>query len=129
MTPFKFGVVPEHKPGGYPRMSAGPQVNTFVHILVAEAMLKRKLRPDEHVHHRDGDTKNPHWKNLLILDASVHNAVSNRQYWYLKQKFSREDAAWRAYFDVTGETYAEYDARADFQFGALAENPIEGVTE
>jgi hypothetical protein len=99
---FKTGVTPEHKPGGYPRMSCGPQVNKFVHILVAEARLGRKLRPDEHIHHKDGDTKNPHWTNLLVLDSSTHGAVSNRQYWYLKQKYSREDAAWNAYFDITG---------------------------
>ena len=107
MTAFKTGVTPEHKPGGYPRMSCGAQVNKFVHILVAEAMLGRELRSDEHVHHKDGDTKNPHWTNLLVLNAKTHNAVSNRQYWYLKQKYSREEAAWRAYMDVTGKTYEE----------------------
>lgn len=88
-------------------MSCGPQVNKFVHVLVAEAMLGRKLRKDEHVHHKDGNVKNPCWTNLLVIDAKTHNAVSIRQYWYLKQKFSREDAAWRAYFDVTGEMYPE----------------------
>lgn len=84
-------------------MSCGPQYNRFVHILVAEGALGRKLRPDEHVHHKDGNTKNPAHTNLIVLDQSVHNAVSNRQYWYLKQKFSKEDAAWKAYFDVTGK--------------------------
>lgn len=102
MAPFRYGVTPEHKPGGYPRMSCGPQVNKFVHVLVAEARLGRPLKDNEHVHHKDGDTKNPHWTNLLVLKDEIHNAVSNRQYWYLKQKYSREDAAWHAYFDVTG---------------------------
>jgi hypothetical protein len=102
MAPFRFGVRPEHKPGGYPRMSCGPQVDKFVHVLVAEARLGRKLKADEHIHHKDGDVKNPHWSNLLVLDASTHGAVSIRQYWYLKQKYSREDAAYKAYFDVTG---------------------------
>lgn len=111
MPAFKCGVEKEHKPGGYPRMSCGPQRYKFVHVLVAEAMLGRKLRRDEHIHHKDGNVRNPHWTNLLIIDASVHGAVSSRQYWYLKQKFSREEAAWRAYFDVTGETYDEYDNR------------------
>lgn len=99
---FSGGVTPEHKPGGYPRMSCGPQRNKFVHVLVAEGILGRKLRADEHIHHKDGNVKNPHWSNLLVMDATTHNAVSNRQYWYLKQKYSREDAAWEAYFDVTG---------------------------
>jgi hypothetical protein len=92
-------------------MSCGPQVDKFVHVLVAEAMLRRPLRKDEHIHHKDGDTKNPAWGNLLILGAEIHNAISNRQYWYLKQRYSKERAAWWAYFDVTGETYEEYDKR------------------
>ncbi len=111
MAAFKTGVTPEHKPGGYPRMSGGPQVNKFVHILVAEAWLRRPLRKDEHVHHKDGNTRNPVWTNLLILGESVHGAVSVRQYYYLKQKYSAERAAYWAYFDVTGETYAGYDER------------------
>lgn len=110
MPPFRFGVTPEHKPGGYPRMSCGPQVNKFVHVLVAQAKIGRELRPDEHVHHKDGDTKNPHPDNLLVMKDEIHNAVSNRQYWYLKQKFAREDAAWMAFFDITGQTYAEFEA-------------------
>lgn len=111
MPPFKFGVRKEHKTGGYPRMSCGPQYDKFVHVLVAEAMLGRELRRDEHIHHKDGDVRNPKWTNLLIIDRSTHGAVSSRQHWYLKQKLSREEAARRAYFDVTGETYDEYDSR------------------
>lgn len=107
---FKGGVTKEHKPGGYPRMSAGPCRHKFVHILVAQAKLGRPLRKDEHVHHKDGDTKNPHPDNLLVMKDETHNAVSIRQYHYLKLKFSREDAAWRAFFDVTGSTYAEWES-------------------
>lgn len=103
MAAFKTGVTPEHKPGGYPRMSCGPQVNKFVHVLVAEAKLGRPLRADEHVHHIDGDTKNPHPSNLIVIKDAVPNAISIRQYHYLKLKYSREDAAWHAYFDVVGE--------------------------
>lgn len=100
---FKTGVTPEHKPGGYPRMSCGPQVNKFVHVLVVEGMLGRKLLPHETIHHKDGDVKNPHWSNLLVIDVRTHGAVSAKQHWYLKQKYSREEAAWKAYFDVTGK--------------------------
>lgn len=103
MAAFVYGVTAEHKPGGYPRMSAGPQYNKFVHVLVAEAMLGRELRKDEVVHHVDGNTKNPKWSNLRVTDKTTHDAVSNRQYWYLKQLLSREEAAWNAWFDVTGE--------------------------
>lgn len=108
MPPFKGGVC-ELTEGGYPRMSCGPQRKKLVHILVAEGMLGRPLHKDEIVHHKDGNTKNPHWTNLLVLDATTHNAVSNRQYWYLKQKFGREEAAWRAFLEVTGKTYEEWE--------------------
>lgn len=109
MPPFKYGVSEEHKAGGYPRMSCGPCRDIFVHVLVAQGKLGRPLRKNEHVHHKDGDTKNPHPDNLLVIGAEIHNAVSIRQYHYLKQKFAREDAAWKAFFDVTGQTYAEYE--------------------
>jgi hypothetical protein len=107
--PVFSGGVHEHANGGYLRISAGPCRDMLVHILVAEGMLGRKLKPDEHVHHKDGDVKNPHPRNLLILGESVHNAVSNRQYWYLKQKYAREEAAWRAFLDVTGQTYRQWE--------------------
>lgn len=98
---------------GYPRISGGPMRGKYVHIMVAEGMLGRELRKDEVVHHINGDTSNPRWTNLLVIGKETHDAVSRRQYWYLKQKFAREDAAWRAYFDVTGETPKEaWDAQS-----------------
>ena len=109
--------VPKFKHGthihkdAYPRISAGPCRRKLVHTLVAEAMLRRELRKDEHVHHIDGDTKNPRWDNLLILGKDVHDAVSNRQYWYLKQQYAKERAAWCAFFDITGETPEDAKAR------------------
>lgn len=110
MAAFSGGVN-KYTKEGYPRMSAGPCRDKLVHVLVAEGMLGRELRRDEHVHHKDGNEKNPHWTNLLVIGADVHNAVSNRQYWYLKQMYAREEAAWRAFFDVTGQTYSEYEGR------------------
>lgn len=110
MPPFRYGVTEEHKPGGYPRMSCGPQVNKLVHVLVAEGMIGRPLKPNEHVHHKDGNKKNPHWSNLLVLKDEIHNAVSIRQYHYLKLKYAREDAAWHAFLDVTGQTYQQWEA-------------------
>lgn len=124
------GPVPHFKNGthlhgsGYLRIGAGPCRNKMVHILVAEGMLSRELKKDEHVHHIDGDTKNPKWTNLLIIGESVHNAVSNRQYWYLKQKYSQERAAWCAYFDITGETPDEAKRRQEAEIkSAVAFNP------
>ena len=107
MAPFKMKLGTWINEKGYPRMGVGPERGKYVHILIAQAALGRELKKDEHVHHIDGDTLNPKWTNLLVVGKDVHNAVSIRQYWYLKQKYAREDAAWRAYFDVTGETPRE----------------------
>jgi hypothetical protein len=112
MPPFSGGVI-EHGKGGYLRISAGPLRNSYVHIIVAQAKIGRELRRDEHVHHVDGNERNPHPDNLLVLGEDVHNAVSRKQYWYLKQKYSREEAAWAAFFDVTGKTPTEFDASFD----------------
>lgn len=109
MPPFSGGVS-QHSNGGYLKITAGPLRDAFVHVIVAEAKLRRPLRKDEHVHHKDGDVRNPHPDNLIVLGEAVHNAVSRRQYWYLKQKYAREEAAWNAFFDVTGFTPDEYAA-------------------
>lgn len=101
MAAFKGGTS-THSNGGYLKVTAGPCRDMLVHVLIAEGMLGRKLRKDEHVHHKDGNVRNPAWTNLIVLGKDIHNAVSNRQYWYLKQKYSRERAAWQAYFDITG---------------------------
>jgi hypothetical protein len=74
MPPFKHGTM-QHDNGGYPRLTCGPCRRQYVHVLVAEGMLGRKLRKDEHVHHKDGDTRNPHWSNLIVLGKDVHNVL------------------------------------------------------
>lgn len=84
----------------YPVMKAGPLRDCRIHREIAAVMLKRPLRKDE-----DGNKLNFRWTNLIVLGNAIHGAVSARQHWYLKQRYSREDAAWKAYFDVTGETY------------------------
>ena len=53
-----------------------------LHRLIAEAHAGRFLRPDEIVHHRDGDPRNNHWSNLEIMTqadhAKEHNALKER---------------------------------------------------
>jgi hypothetical protein len=92
MAAFKNGTT-HHSNGRYPRMSIGPHRYRYVHILVAEGMLGRELQKNETIHHIDGDESNPKWTNLLVVDVTLHNAVSRRQYWYLKKKYSKEEAA------------------------------------
>jgi len=75
---------------GYRRYSAGPKRYKRVHRDLMEQHLGRPLRRDEHVHHRDENKLNNQehadgmW-NLELLDESTHNAITARQYWYLKK--------------------------------------------
>jgi hypothetical protein len=42
------------------------------HREMCEAKLARRLYPNEHVHHIDGNGKNNQWRNLVILSRSDH---------------------------------------------------------
>ena len=47
------------------------------HRIVAEQMLGRSLRSDEHVHHIDHNPKNNHPSNLEVLSAADHARLHN----------------------------------------------------
>lgn len=67
---LKDGVIVNKTKNGkapYLRISAGPCRGDYVHILVAEAKLGRKLLPGEEVDHLDGNGLNPHWSNLEVV--------------------------------------------------------------
>lgn len=85
---------------GYWRYSAGEYRDRRVHRVLMEKHLGRELRKDEHVHHRDGNKLNNgdhadgQW-NLKVLGESEHNAVSSKQYWFLKTNiWPQEKKAW-----------------------------------
>ncbi|WP_216327464.1 HNH endonuclease [Deinococcus aestuarii] len=46
----------------------------LLHRKVAETMLGRSLLPGEIVHHRDGDSLNNTWDNLLVLPNQRYHA-------------------------------------------------------
>ncbi len=48
----------------------------LVHKLIAEHILERKLHPDEHVHHEDGNGLNNSPDNLDVMFANEHNRLS-----------------------------------------------------
>lgn len=85
---------------GYLAVTAGPQRGKRVHTLVAEAILGRELKPDEEVHHRDGNKLNSDWRNLQVLGKAEHGAVSARQAWYFKTNDIKAKAEWDKYFAV-----------------------------
>jgi len=46
------------------------------HRLVAEEMIGRKLRTDEHVHHINGDRTDNRSENLLVVGSSEHTTIT-----------------------------------------------------
>lgn len=92
MATFKHGTKIDSK--NYLTISAGPLRGKRVHVLVAETMLGRKLRIDETIHHRNLCKLDPSPANLKVLGRADHGAVSNRQRWFLKQKFALEEREW-----------------------------------
>lgn len=61
----------------YLRVSAGPQRDTYLHRLVAEAMLMRPLEPGEAVDHIDGNTMNNHPSNLRVMTMAMNTRLRN----------------------------------------------------
>ena len=103
---FSGGVRVDGK--GYLVIKSGPHRDKRVHIMVAEAMLGRELKPDEDVHHKDGNKLNCHWTNLEVLGKDVHGAVSNRQRWFLKNREEHERKQWEEWIN-TGENRPEVE--------------------
>jgi hypothetical protein len=76
---FKRGEVTRHSAGyllewapNHPRSTGG---RVLQHILVAEAMLGRRLRRDEHVHHRNLVRDDNRPENLIVLNAREHHQL------------------------------------------------------
>lgn len=67
---YKDGYRRGHE-GGYLRVSNGE----YVHRLVMEEYLGRKLRKDEHVHHIDGNVANNLISNLEVVTNSSHRKL------------------------------------------------------
>lgn len=78
----------------YPRVTAGPLRNQYVHRIVAAAMLGRPLTKDEEVHHVDGDRRNFWFTNLLVLGSKDHGWVSAKQAWYMRDHDAKEKKEW-----------------------------------
>lgn len=83
-------------------------------------MIGRKLKPDETVHHIDGNKLNNDWRNLQILTQKDHGAVSSRQRWYFKQHDIKLKKDWDEYFE---------EANQPLEGGAAAESAEATATE
>jgi len=63
-----------HERGGYLQLGGGSN-RTYAHRELAESLLGRPLRAEEHVHHIDRDRKNNSPSNLLVLEIKPHMAL------------------------------------------------------
>lgn len=72
---------------GYLQITAGPQRGIYVHRLVMEAKLGRKLRPDEEVHHNPNhDPLDCRPENLHVATVEQHRSFLNgRPQWRKKE--------------------------------------------
>lgn len=82
---------------GYPRVSAGPLRDRYIHRIVAAAMLRRELHKSEQIHHLDGNKLNYHWTNLLVVGERDHGWLTAKQAWFMQEKDRKAKAAWDAF--------------------------------
>lgn len=101
MAKFSGGTSVNHD--GYLKITAGPHRDKLVHIMIAEAMLGRKLHRDETIDHLDADKKNCEWTNLRVLSRKDHGAASNRQKWFLKNRAEFERKQWEEWIAAGGD--------------------------
>ena len=73
---------------GYLRISCGPLKGAYVHRLVMEAKLGRKLGNGEQVHHINGDKLDCRPENLEVKLDSEHSRVSNYKRWHGQEEIS-----------------------------------------
>lgn len=66
---------------GYITFTASPEngdkAGRLLHVVIAEWLYQRKLKPGEHVHHIDGNKLNNNPENLCIVSASEHAKIHN----------------------------------------------------
>jgi hypothetical protein len=82
MTPVFSGGVAEnsmHSDIKYLRMKSGPQRDQYVHVLIAEAKIGRKLEPDETVEHLDGNGLNVDPGNLIVVTRAENTRLMHER--------------------------------------------------
>lgn len=85
---------------GYPRFHVKALRNKYVHIVMMEHYLGRKLERDEEVHHRDGNKLDWSRENLKIMGQREHGWYTALQHWYMENIHGHlEKRAWDEYFD------------------------------
>lgn len=76
---WKGGVSPSTQ--GYILVTHGPDAGKMKHRIVVERRLKRPLRPEEIVHHRDHDKTNNRSSNLVVMTRATHASLHLKDRW------------------------------------------------
>lgn len=89
-VPKKGSANPNWKGGisvsrGYFVYSAGEHVGRFVHVIIVEKALGRRLLKSEVVHHIDGNKQNNEHSNLLVCTKSYHQWFEKKMAYIGKQ--------------------------------------------
>ena len=74
---------------GYHVYTKGENVDRLVHVVIIEQLIKRPLRKDEVVHHRNGVKTDNRIENLEIMTRSEHSAYHARRRDFLRDKKGR----------------------------------------
>jgi hypothetical protein len=64
----------------YIRVCSGSQRDKYLHRLIAEALLRRPLKPNETADHKDQDPLNCAPWNIQVLSWADHAKITNHRY-------------------------------------------------
>lgn len=74
---------------GYMMVSLGKGDYAFEHVLIAEKLLKRPLKPNEVVHHINGNKADNRNCNLIICERSLHQKMhAKMSLLYMQEHFN-----------------------------------------
>jgi hypothetical protein len=76
MPKFKKGT--SVNTNGYIRIKAGPQRDQYVHVMILEAKLGRKIRQGYTVHHENWNKLDNDPSNLSEITLKEHTALENK---------------------------------------------------
>jgi len=67
------------KPRGHIEYTMGQNAGRSVHVVMMEERIGRRLKPDECVHHIDGNPSNNVWENLALMTFAAHSRLHRLQ--------------------------------------------------
>jgi HNH endonuclease len=68
-----------NKQSGYVEITRGEHKGRSVHVVIMEQRIGRRLKPDEVVHHIDGNRSNNSDDNLALMTRAAHTRLHQRE--------------------------------------------------